>query len=91
MYYVIVNLNASSLAPSHHLRNALDIADRKEAITRLYTDHNTAVAEAQKLAAQFPTKQYAVMNIMAVYETTTPKVVVKKYNEHNELVLEKTE
>jgi hypothetical protein len=93
----IANAGALQMAPRRNrddpvrepVAQALVLAlPNKDRITEYYTDEGQANQAAQQLAVQNPTKQYAVLGTMRVYETTTPKVLVKVYNDANELVLD---
>jgi len=60
---------------------------RKSAITDYMTEKDAAVAAASKKAAENPGKQFAVFEVVEIFETTTPKVLRKRLNEQGETVL----
>lgn len=87
MHYVIVNLTPERRSPSPRLHRTEVLNDRKDYVSEIIHDEDIAVAEAQRLATEKPTQVFAVMQVYRVFETTTPKVIEKGYNEAGELVL----
>lgn len=90
MTFLVVQLitpGDGDVRPRHPNGNV--VLPSKDRPTVLYGSSSEAETEAVSLAKQNPQKQYAVMTIHKVYETTDPKVLTKILNESGELVLEK--
>lgn len=66
-----------------------DPISSKERPDVVYTSFEQAEQAAINLAKTNPQKQYAVMAVSKVYETTNPTVLTKIFNEAGELVLDK--
>lgn len=61
--------------------------DRASTIKEYFHTEPNADTCARKKAASNPGKQYAVMGIVKIFETTTPKVLEKVLNERGEIVM----
>lgn len=87
MRWLVINLN-----PGQHFRNDTEIdIDRTHRVETIFTNSGSAHQRAQELAIKTPTAQYAVMAVEKVYETTTPKVIMKKLDSRGQLVLDQQE
>jgi hypothetical protein len=60
-------------------------------ITVAFTSKETAMLYAQQEAGKHPKVAYGVFDCCGVYETTTPTVIEKSFNESGELILKVTE
>lgn len=89
MQFVVINVTHNLIRLSDSEPNMLEFIDRKDNVKGYYTNRDAAVAAAQQAAKAKPTQQFAVMEVAAIFETTTPKVIAKKYNASGELVLDK--
>lgn len=72
------------------LEQAINMAElqRDQRIDCYYLDQQSAEQAAKKLAKENPMKQYAVMGVLRVFETTEPKIITKVYSEAGELLPE---
>lgn len=62
---------------------------REDVIKDIYTDREVAIRVARELATKHPTQQYGLFSCEEIFETTTPKVMVKHFNADGELVEKK--
>jgi hypothetical protein len=56
-----------------------------------HTSKDAAVGYAQELAAKNPKVMYGVFECIRVFETTTPTIISKSFNDGDELVIESNE
>lgn len=77
------------LQPNGHLddRGEVQTIDRKDFLKEVCITPRAAKQRAKELAIASPGKQYAVFQILEIYETGTPKIIQKKLNDSNEIVL----
>lgn len=66
--------------------NGETLWDRVEHLKGYFITQDAAVAAARDLAAKHPKTPFAIFTVDQVFETTEPKVIIKSFNNQNELV-----
>lgn len=60
-------------------------SESKKSFQKGFTTEEMAVAEAEKQAELFPKTPFGVFACIKIFETTTPKIIEKTFNEAGEL------
>lgn len=79
-------------AVSHGEQGSHDmVVERTDFVKGYFTSLTSAKAAAKALAAKHPGEQFAVMGVVAIFETTKPTFVEKILNESGEVVVKPAE
>ena len=78
-YYAVINMTAVN-----HYEE--DIYKLVKPVNTVWSSLDSAIASATNQASKTPGQQYAVMEVVTVFEALAPAVITKKFNDEGELL-----